>query len=204
MAITVWNLSGIEQTIIDDANRFLEGLSCSEFGELEFLIRDVSCPATILRDLFQELGWNNEVFSIFQSEMPDWKRVLWKGYVPLLNANHLRALADGLERDDSALIQGATCSPPPLPSVENWPVESADAIAYMGWKNGLITVAQIEEFFARLQYDADQLLGERAGVRHWLNWWDSEPRSEVFSLSLREVQMALLEKIATEKVMVPA
>jgi hypothetical protein len=122
----------------------------------------------------------------------NWRRVWRDGFAPCLSDAGLRALLAGLESDDPRLVQGATTMPPPMWAGKDWPVESACATGYCGWRgDGLETVAEVEEFFARLCFNVDQRLGEPAGCRHWLNWWDESPRDHVFREMLSEVRIAL-------------
>ena len=48
--------------------------------------------------------------------MESWRKVWREGLAPLLSDNSLRALRRALVEDDPRLIQGATTTPPPLPS----------------------------------------------------------------------------------------
>lgn len=100
-----------------------------------------------------------------------------------------------LESDDQRLVQGVTTSPPPLQSVQDWPVEAACAVGYCGWAgDGLETVGEVEEFFARVCHECDRLLGEPAGCRHLLNWFDEAPRDEMRQHLAGEVRLALKGK----------
>src|SRR5207237_9835355 len=106
-----------------------------------------------------------------------WQRVWHEGIAPQLSLASLRALVSALQSDDPTLVQGATTVPPPLQTVQDWPVEAACALAFAGWQGqGLVTVGQVEEFFARVCYEADQRLGETAACRWFLNWIDETPR----------------------------
>src|SRR5262249_43699412 len=105
--------------------------------------------------------------------MTAWQRAWRVGIAPQLSRAGLLALKRALVDDDPALIQGATTQPPPLQAVYEWPVEGACAISYAGWKGeGLKTVGEVEGFFARVCYEADQALGEAAGCRHFLTAYD--------------------------------
>lgn len=123
--------------------------------------------------------------------------MVWqKGFVPLLSTKALEALLKGLESDDAKLVQGCTTQPPPLPSVQNWPVEAACALGYCGWQGeGLETVAEVEEFFARMCFGIDQRLGEPAGCRWFLNWFDETPREVVRRELTQEVRSALSTRL---------
>src|SRR5215475_2752037 len=93
--------------------------------------------------------------------MESWRKVWREGVVPLLSTDSLEALRRGLLADDTRLVQGATTTPPPLPSVQDWPVEAACALGYCGWQGeGLGTVGEVEEFFAHLCFEVDARLGE--------------------------------------------
>ena len=72
--------------------------------------------------------------------------------------------------------------------VQDWPVEAACALGYCGWQgDGLETVGEVEEFFARACFEADQRLGEPAACRWFLNWFDDTPRDEMRRELLAEV-----------------
>jgi hypothetical protein len=100
--------------------------------------------------------------------------------------------------DDPRLLQGATTTPPPLQCVQDWPVEAACVLGYCAWQGeGLETVAEVEEFFARACFEADQLLGEPAACRWFLNWYDDTPRDEMRRLLLAEVNRTLAQRLRT-------
>lgn len=102
-------------------------------------------------------------------------------FIRLMGPEGREALLAGLESDDSRLIQGATTMPPPMMCVQDWDVEAADFIAYAGWiGHGRGTVGEAEEYFARLCFNVDQAMGEPAGCRWAINWWDETPRGEAF------------------------
>jgi hypothetical protein len=122
--------------------------------------------------------------------------MVWRdGFAPLLTADHLAALRDGLARDDPALLQERTTEPLPAPGSWDWPVTGACLLGYCGWKGGgLTTVAAVEAFFARLCYDCDRALGEQAGCRWLLQWFDEAPRGEVVPELLAEVEAELARR----------
>jgi hypothetical protein len=60
--------------------------------------------------------------------------------------------------------------------------------------DGLETVAEVEEFFARMCFEVDQRVGEPAGCRWFLNWFDETPREEMRAELLAEVERALLRR----------
>jgi hypothetical protein len=104
-------------------------------------------------------------------------------------------LRRGLVTDDPRLQQGATTTPPPLQCVQDWPVEGACGLGYCGWQGeGLETVAEVEEFFARMCFEIDNRLGEPAGCRWFLNWFDETPRDEMRRHLLVEVNRALAQR----------
>ena len=111
----------------------------------------------------------------------------------------LDALRRALLGDDPRLLQGATTAPPPLQCVQDWPVEGACGLGYCGWQGeGLETVAQVEEFFARACFEADRRLGEPAACRWFLNWFDDTPREEMRRELLVEVQRTLAERLSAD------
>jgi hypothetical protein len=98
--------------------------------------------------------------------MESWRQVWRDGFVPVISTNGLEALRVALQGDDPRLTQGSTTTPPPLMCVQDWPVEAACALGYCGWQgDDLVTVGQVEEFFARVCFEADTRLGEPAACR---------------------------------------
>src|SRR5262245_19683413 len=120
--------------------------------------------------------------------MDSWRKVWRDGMEPLMSVEGLLALQRALRNDDPRLGQGATTTPPPLMCVQDWPVEAACALGFCAWQgDGLETVGEVEEFFARACFEADQRLGEPAGCRWFLNWYDETPRDEMRRSLLEEV-----------------
>jgi hypothetical protein len=127
-------------------------------------------------------------------EVELWRRCWREGFAPQMTRAALAALADGLEKDDPRICQGATTEPRSLMCLADWPVQAADPIAYGGWQgDGLEKVGEVEEYFGRLCYGADQRLGEPAACRYLLNWIDDTPRERMRTLLLTEVQRSLGE-----------
>ncbi|MGL6073030.1 MAG: hypothetical protein ACRC8S_02590 [Fimbriiglobus sp.] len=126
--------------------------------------------------------------------------MVWrKGLTPVLSTEGLVALREALERDDLRLVQGATTTPPPLLCVQDWPVEAACALGFCGWQgDGLETVGDVEEFFAKCCFEADQRLNEPAACRWFLNWFDDVPREEMRRELISEVELALMDREAVE------
>jgi hypothetical protein len=128
--------------------------------------------------------------------MESWRKVWRDGLAPQLSTAGLEALHQGLVTDDPRLLQGATRTPPPLQCVQDWPVEAACVLGYCAWQGeGLETVAEVEEYFARACFEADQLLGEPAACRWFLNWYDDTPRNEMRRLLLAEVNRTLSQRL---------
>lgn len=127
--------------------------------------------------------------------MESWKLVWRKGFSKVLTADSLTALAEALRTDDKRLVQGSTTTPPPLLCVHDWPVEATDAIGFCGWQGeGLTTVGEVEEFFARACYACDAQLGEPAACRWFLEWYDDTPRHEMRAELLAEVERELFAR----------
>ena len=98
--------------------------------------------------------------------MESWRMVWREGFAPVLSTAGLEALWRALFSDDPQLTQGSTTTPPPLMSMQDWAVEGCCSIGYCGWKGvGLQTVGEVEEFFSRSCFEADQRLGEPAGCQ---------------------------------------
>jgi hypothetical protein len=128
--------------------------------------------------------------------MERWREVWRGGFAMVLPTDALEALAVALRDDDPKLTQGNTTTPPPLMCVQDWPVEAACALGYCGWQGeDLETVGQVEEFFARLCFEADQRLGEPAACRWFLNWFDDTPRGIMRAELIQEVMLELSKRI---------
>lgn len=123
-----------------------------------------------------------------------WQSVWRKGIAPSLPTDGLLFLYRLLATDDERLIQGATCSPPPLQAVQDWPIEAGDAIIACFWKGEPITVQKAEEAFAKTAYECDMRMGETAVFRHYLNWYDDTPRPNMRRELLREVTTLLCQR----------
>lgn len=124
--------------------------------------------------------------------MQSWKKVWREGIAPLLSKNQLQVLLKGLEEDDKHIVQGVTVQPPNLLNTCDWSVESCCPISYCGWKgDNLETVAEVEEFFARLCYEIDHKIGEPAGCRWFLNWVDETPRDQMRAELIAEIKLEL-------------
>jgi len=116
-----------------------------------------------------------------------WVEVWRTGLAPQLPTAGLVALAAALRADDSRLIQGLS-----FRNVGQC-VECACAITFAGWQSdqGINTTEDVERFFARTCYTADEILNETAVVRHWFAWYDDTPRAEMIAALLPEVLLAL-------------
>jgi hypothetical protein len=126
-----------------------------------------------------------------------WREVWRNSLAPVLATAGLEALANALRIDDSRITQGSTTTPPPLMCVQDFPVEAACCLGFCGWQGGgLTTVGQVEEFYARCCFEADQRLGEPAACRWFLNWFDDTPRDEMRRELLAEVELVLAERQA--------
>jgi hypothetical protein len=146
--------------------------------------------------------------------MKTWREVWREGIAPQMSRKALAGLLEALERDDPRLVQGTTTIPPPLFSVQDWPVEGGCGIGYcgavengglvpaVGWdgplaydaNNTFAKVGAVEEYFARVCYQCDQAINEPAGCRHFLNWFDDTPRDQMILELIPEVAMALCQK----------
>lgn len=129
--------------------------------------------------------------------MESWRIVLRDGLFKVLNCEHLAVLHQAMLTDDPRWIQGTTTIPPPLTCMQDFPVEAADAIGICGWiGDGFRTVGEVEEFFAKKCYEMDQILGEPAACRWWLNWHDDAPRETVRTELLAEIELELSRRAA--------
>lgn len=104
--------------------------------------------------------------------MEAWRKA-WRAIASHLPDKGIRALMTALETGDERLIRGGTTCPPPLQCVNDWPCEGACAVGFAFWQAHDLNIGEVEQEFARVCFHADQDLGEPAGCRHFLNWWDS-------------------------------
>jgi hypothetical protein len=143
----------------------------------------------------------SEVVAILPEPEPAlqaWQKVWREGIAPLLSTAALVALERALVRDDPRLIQGETCTPPPVQAVQDWPVEAACLVGYCGWQgDGLETVAEVEEYFARVVHSVDLALGGPAACRWFFDWFDSTPRAEMRRALQAEVGRTLAQRRPT-------
>lgn len=127
--------------------------------------------------------------------MESWRKVWREGFAPLFSIKGLSFLYKALAEDDPRLIQGATTNPPALINFMNQPTDGGCAVAYCGIENeggfGKASVTDVEEFFARACFEADNRLGEPAACRYFLNWFDDTPREEMRSKLTQEISMEL-------------
>jgi hypothetical protein len=128
--------------------------------------------------------------------MESW-RVVWReGIAPVLSLAGLEALREALATDDPRLRQGFTTEPE-CPAfidhnLDDRAPEAACGLGLAGWLGDrLETVGQVEEYFARCCMEGDQLLGEAAGTRWFLNWFDDTPRDEMRRELLPEVERSI-------------
>jgi len=131
--------------------------------------------------------------------MERWQHVWREGFTPFLPTDGLLALRDALETDDPRITQGSTTTPPPLLCVQDWLVEAACALGFCGWQGeSLASVGEVEEFFARMCFEADTRLGEPAACRHFLNWFDDTPRNIMRRDLIAEVELSLAARLPVE------
>lgn len=124
-----------------------------------------------------------------------WQTAWRVGFAPQFSVAQLAALRQALIADDPALMQGCNSSPPPMACVQDWPVEGACVLGYCGWRGlGLKTVGEVEEFFARTCFEADQRLQEPAGCHWFLNWFDETPRDNMRRSLLAEVEAEIARR----------
>ncbi len=129
-----------------------------------------------------------------------WRRVFREGFCPQLSTPGLEALRQALLSDDERLLQGATTSPPPMACALDWPVEGACAVSLCGWQgDGIGTVGELEEYFGRVCVACDEVGGEPAWGRFFLNHFDEVPREQMRSELLEEVELELQRRKACQQ-----
>ena len=144
-----------------------------------------SCTTCALRNRFRSGSRKG-------ADVDAWRSTLRKGFIPLMSTGALVGAGAGAGDGRPEVDPGGDDHAPALQAVQDWPCEAADFVGYGGWQgDGLDTVGEVEEFFARLCFECDNRLGEPAGCKHWLNYWDETPRNEAFENALWEVRYAL-------------
>jgi len=137
--------------------------------------------------------------------MESWRKVWREGILPETSTPGLEACLAGLERNDTRIIQGATTTPPPLQCVQDWPTEAADLIGYSFWigdAKGEATVAEVEEYFAKVCYEVDCRLGEPAACRWFINWFDDTPRDKMRVQMIQELRINIAQRKAEDRLQV--
>lgn len=127
--------------------------------------------------------------------MHAWQKVFREGLAIILPTAGLEALASALASDSIEVIQNGTTLPPPLQHARDEPIEKACPVAFALWRGcNLRTVGEVEEAFALTLFKVDELLGQPAAVRYFLNWVDETERARVRRELLAEVNAALLSR----------
>ena len=105
------------------------------------------------------------------------------------------ALEGALVCDDQRLLEPQTVSPLPWHPHACRPVQGAFPIAFAGWKgDGLLIVAELEEFCDPVITRAGEGLGDRTGARNCQAWRDDSPRGEARRQLLAEVRRELARR----------
>lgn len=132
--------------------------------------------------------------------MEQWRQVWRTGIAPQLAVEHLECLMTALVEDSPRMCQGYTTKPETLQCYADFPVDQACPLGICGMGVGLVTVEEVEEFFARIALKCDELIGVVGSVRWFTNWADDNPREEVRRELLIEVQRTLAERLSAEDV----
>jgi hypothetical protein len=124
-----------------------------------------------------------------------WQRA-WRAIAQVLSIQALDALRNALLSDDKRLLQGVTSDPPALQCLAGCPIKGGCAITFAGWQGeGLRTVADADEFFAKTCFAVDTALGEPAACRYFLNEYDSWDRQEMRRLLTPEVNREIYKRL---------
>lgn len=129
--------------------------------------------------------------------MEGWRSTWRQGIALCLSGEALAALRDGLAADDPALLQGEAVQPHPFQVNGQRPAAGCCAACYGAWKAGEVaTVAEVEEYFARVCRDADAHIGHPASVRFFFGGWDDLPRETIRLELLAEVDREISRRAA--------
>jgi hypothetical protein len=126
---------------------------------------------------------------------PAWRDVWRRGIAPLLAREDLQALLEALRRDDPTLLQGRTLEPCYAPGMDDFPCQGGCLLAYAGWRGqGLRTLGEVDEYFARLCFSADAALNCPGAVSVLFEYFDRTPRAEM----RRELEVEILMTLDRE------
>ena len=127
-------------------------------------------------------------------ELATWRLIFRKGVAPQLSVYELLALQAGLQKNDPAIIQGQTTRPDAIGLNRREEPRQCCPVAYAIWKSADnipgITVGEVDEEFAKVCAKCDQALGYERSIRHFLNWVDDTPRTEMIRDLLAELVLA--------------
>lgn len=123
--------------------------------------------------------------------MDMWRIAFREGLAPLLSVTDLELIQKALLEDDGTLCQGITTHPEAFRENLRKPVEACCLVSYTGWKSGLQTVEEVEEYFARVCSEIDARLGHSSECRWLLNWFDETPREEMRRLLSEEIHVEI-------------
>jgi hypothetical protein len=126
-----------------------------------------------------------------------WQHAFRHGIVPQFTTKGLQGLRKALQENSPKLITGSTMLPPPLQCTIDWQVEACCPLSYAlldGLSPYAVCVGRLDELFAMACYRADQLLGEPAAVRWFLNTVDEWTRGDLLRNLLPEVELALAQR----------
>ncbi len=127
--------------------------------------------------------------------MESWRKAWRYGLAEQFSTPDLESLRRALIEDDERLLQSATGSPPPLQCMLECAVEAACAVTFTAWRvDGLITIGEVENYFAEVCAEVNRHLGEPAGCRWFLNAYDDTPRESMRVQLLAEVQRTLKQR----------
>jgi hypothetical protein len=123
--------------------------------------------------------------------MEKWRKIWRTAIAKRLGTDALRVLQTALLKDDPRLIQGGTCSPPPMDQFRDCTICGGCIIGFAGWQTlGLQTVGEVHDYFHRV-CDECGTEDDPHAVRYFLNWADDAPRREMRREMLAEIRLAL-------------
>ena len=122
-------------------------------------------------------------------------QVDWRPFFAQIKTRGLLRLWVMLDCDSLDLIQGGTTVPPPWEVCASWPAEQACPIGTCGLGEGMESVAQVTDYFARVCAGVDVALNEPAGCRRALNAWDEGEREVERLVLLAEVEAELARRL---------
>src|SRR5262245_58555562 len=128
--------------------------------------------------------------------MPPQAKAAWRSFCRSVSRELLGLLRDALKQHSHELVRCVTAWPRGSPNAEP---QGACPIGWLAWKgSGCRTVAEVEDAFALLAFQADLRLGGCSRCRWFLAWFDTIDCQVSFPLLVEDLNDYLDESSRSE------